>query len=122
MGLLLMARFTIQEAFHRWLLLAMLALNLLLLAVFSLMLNSAYTGTVASAVSKSEPQLYLLEFDLVISILSVWAVYLLCGSMTIILTVGMTSAEIEAGTFSVIVSKPLRRAEIIFWKWLGYAL
>jgi ABC-type transport system involved in multi-copper enzyme maturation permease subunit len=73
-------------------------------------------------VNASEPQLALLQFDLAISILSVWAVYLLCGAMTIILTVGMTSLEIEAGTFSVIVSKPLRRAEIIFGKWLGYAL
>lgn len=122
MGLLLIARFTIQEAFHRWLLLAMLLLNLLLLAVFSLMLNSAYTGEVAHAMTRSDPQLYLLEFDLTISILSVWAAYLLSGAMTIVLTIGMTSAEIEAGTFAVIVSKPLHRAEIIFGKWLGYAL
>ncbi len=42
MGLLLITRFTIQEAFHRWLLLAMLLLNILLLAVFALMLNAAY--------------------------------------------------------------------------------
>ena len=122
MGLLLIARFTIQEAFHRWLLLAMLLLNLLLLAVFSLMLNSAYTGEAAHAMTRSDPQLYLLEFDLTISILSVWAAYLLSGAMTIVLTIGMTSAEIEAGTFAVIVSKPLHRAEIIFGKWLGYAL
>ncbi len=39
MGILLMARFTLQEAFHRWLLLAMLLLNILLLGVFALMLN-----------------------------------------------------------------------------------
>lgn len=122
MGLLLIARFTIQEAFHRWLLLAMLLLNLLLLAVFALMLNAAYSGQVAHAAGQSNPQLYLLEFDLTIGILSVWAVYLLSGAMTIVLSIGMTSAEVEAGTFSVIVSKPLRRAEIIFGKWLGYAL
>jgi ABC-type transport system involved in multi-copper enzyme maturation permease subunit len=122
MGLLLIARFTIQEAFHRWLLLAMLLLNLLLLAVFALMLNAAYSGVAAHAGAQSDPQLYLLEFDLTIGILSVWAVYLLSGAMTIVLTVGMTSAEIEAGTFAVIVSKPLHRAEIIFGKWLGYAL
>ncbi len=122
MGLLLIARFTIQEAFHRWLLLAMLLLNLLLLAVFALMLNAAYAGQVAHAPEHSNPQLYLLEFDLIIGILSVWAAYLLSGAMTIVLSIGMTSGEIEAGTFAVIVSKPLRRAEIIFGKWLGYAL
>jgi ABC-type transport system involved in multi-copper enzyme maturation permease subunit len=122
MGLLLITRFTIQEAFHRWLLLAMLLLNLLLLAVFALMLNAAYTGVAAHAGEHSDPQLYLLEFDLTIGILSVWAAYLLSGAMTIVLSIGMTSMEIEAGTFAVIVSKPLRRAEIIFGKWLGYAL
>ncbi len=85
MGLLLIARFTIQEAFHRWLLLAMLLLNLLLLAVFALMLNAAYSGVAAHAGAQSDPQLYLLEFDLTIGILSVWAVYLLSGAMTILL-------------------------------------
>src|SRR5262245_6759724 len=99
MGLVLMARFTIQEAFHRWLLLAMLLLNLLLLAVFALMLNFAYTNQLAHAVNQSNPQLSLLEFDLSVAILSVWAAYLLSGAMTIVLTIGMTSAEIEAGTF-----------------------
>lgn len=122
MGLFLMARFTIQEAFHRWLLLAMLLLNLLLLAVFALMLNSAYTNQLTYSVEHSDPQLFLLEFDLSVGILSAWAAYLLSGAMAIVLSINMTSGEIEAGTFSIIVSKPLRRAEIIFGKWLGYAV
>src|SRR5438876_9882912 len=100
----------------------MLLLNLLQLAVFTLMLNAAYSNELAHASLQSNPQLFLLEFDLIISILSVWAAYLLSGAMTIVLTIGMTSMEIEAGTFAVIVSKPLHRAEIIFGKWLGYAL
>jgi ABC-type transport system involved in multi-copper enzyme maturation permease subunit len=122
MGLLLITRFTLQEAFHRWLLLAMLLLNILLLAIFALMLNAAYSNELVHAPSQSNPQLFLLEFDLIISILSVWAAYLLSGALAIVLSINMTSGEIEAGTFSVIVSKPLHRAEIIFGKWLGYAL
>jgi len=122
MGLLLITRFTLQEAFHRWLLLAMLLLDILLLAVFALMLNAAYSSQLAHAPLQSNPQLYLLEFDMIITILSVWAAYLLSGAMTIVLSINMTSGEVEAGTFSVIVSKPLHRAEIIFGKWLGYAL
>ncbi len=122
MGTLLIARFTLQEAFHRWLLFAMLLLNALLLGVFALMLNSAYTSIAASPSAQSDPQLRLLEFSVSISILSIWAVYLLSGALTIILTVGMTSGEIEAGTFAMTVTKPLRRADIIFGKWLGYGL
>lgn len=122
MGLLLMARFTIQEALHRWLLLAMLLLNILLLGLFALMLNSAYTDQLAVAANQSDPQLHLLEFDLIVSILAIWAAYLLSGALTIVLTIGMTSGEVEAGTFAILVPKPLRRAEILFGKWLGHAL
>jgi ABC-type transport system involved in multi-copper enzyme maturation permease subunit len=122
MGILLMARFTLQEAFHRWLLLAMLLLNILLVGVFALMLNSIYTSELARSASQADPQLHLLEISFSVSILSVWAVYLLSGALTIVLTVGMTSGEIEAGTFAMTVSKPLRRSDIIFGKWLGYAL
>src|ERR1700730_4691579 len=122
MGMLLMARFTIQEAFHRWLLFAMLLLNILLLGVFALLLDSVYTSVAAHAGEQVNPQLNLLEFSMTISILAVWAAYLLSGALTIVLTVGMTSGEIEAGTFAMMVSKPLRRAEIIFGKWLGYGL
>ena len=122
MGLLLMARFTLQEAFHRWLLLAILVLNILLLAVFALLLNVAYTEQMAHLANASNPQLTLLEFDLSINVLSVWAAYLLSGAMTIVLSIGMISGEIEAGTFSVIISKPLRRSEVLFGKWLGHAL
>jgi ABC-type transport system involved in multi-copper enzyme maturation permease subunit len=51
-----------------------------------------------------------------------WMAYLLSSLLTIVLTAGMISAEVEAGTFAVIVPKPLSRAEIVLGKWLGYAL
>ncbi len=122
MGLLLIARFTLQEALRRWILLAILVLSLLLLAVFAFALNSAYVNRLSEVANQSDPQLALVEFDLIVSILSVWAAYMLSGLMTIILTIGMVSSEIEAGTFAIIVSKPLHRAQIIFGKWLGYAV
>ena len=34
----------------------------------------------------------------------------------------MISGEVDAGTFAVIVPKPLTRVEIVLGKWLGYAL
>jgi ABC-type transport system involved in multi-copper enzyme maturation permease subunit len=124
MGIVLIARFTIQEAFHRWLLCAMLLLNLLLLVFFALVLHSAYTSMAASPATQDQntSQITLLIFNVGVSILSMWAVYLLCGALTIVLTIGMTSGEIEAGTFAMIITKPLRRLDIIFGKWLGCAL
>jgi Cu-processing system permease protein len=122
MGTFLIARFTIQEAIHRWLLFAMLVLDILLLGVFWLLLNSAYTVVAKNALDDSNPQLVLLRFGISITILSVWAAYLMSGALTIVLTVGAISSEVEGGTLSAIVSKPLRRAEIIAGKWLGYGL
>ena len=122
MGIILIARFTIQEAFHRWLLGAMLILNLLLLALFALVLNAAHASIMANSSTRANSQLGTLTFGIGASILSMWAVYLLCGALTIVLTVAMTSGEIEAGTFAMIVTKPLRRRDIIFGKWLGSAL
>jgi ABC-type transport system involved in multi-copper enzyme maturation permease subunit len=57
-----------------------------------------------------------------VSIPSVWLVYLISGMLTIFLAAGMISGEIEAGTFALMVPKPLRRAEIVLGKWLAYVL
>jgi ABC-type transport system involved in multi-copper enzyme maturation permease subunit len=51
-----------------------------------------------------------------------WMLYLLSSMLTIVFSANMISGEVEAGTFAVIVPKPLRRIEIVLGKWLGYAL
>src|SRR5438132_1636628 len=55
-------------------------------------------------------------------VLMIWLVYLLSSLLTIVLTAGMISGEVEAGTFAVIVPKPISRTEIVIGKWLGSAL
>src|SRR5258705_5615998 len=42
--------------------------------------------------------------------------------LTLFVTANMISGEVEAGTFAIIVPKPLTRVEIVAGKWLGYAL
>src|SRR5438045_9390966 len=49
-------------------------------------------------------------------------IYLLSSTLTIVFTANMISGEVDAGTFAVIVPKPLTRVEIVLGKWLGYAL
>jgi ABC-type transport system involved in multi-copper enzyme maturation permease subunit len=120
MGLLLITRFTLQEAIRRRLFLAVVILSALLLIAFTILLNIA-VNTVTPG-SGTSVQLQLLGAGVVITILAIWLVYLLSSLLTIVLTAGMISSEVEAGTFSVIVPKPLARAEIVFGKWLGYAL
>jgi len=120
MGLLLITRFTLQEAIRRRLFLSVVILSTLLLAVFAILLNIAVNMVQPDGGTSS--RLELLGAGVVVTILVTWLVYLLSSLLTILLTVGMISSEVEAGTFSVIVPKPLARAEIVFGKWLGYAL
>jgi ABC-type transport system involved in multi-copper enzyme maturation permease subunit len=42
--------------------------------------------------------------------------------LTIVFSANMISGEVEAGTFVILVPKPLSRVDIVVGKWLGYAL
>ncbi len=139
MGWFLITRFTLQEAVRRRLFIAVALLTLLLLGVFALLLKATIASVLCSSCTSSlgfrssgtnslgwthsaDPQTLLLINGIIISLLSVWIVYLLSSALAIFLTVGVISGEIEAGTLAVIVPKPLRRSEIVFGKWLAYAL
>ena len=123
MGWLLITRFTLQEAIRRRLFLTMAILTLLMLVLFGLLIHAAIDRMQANHVANgTDPTLPTIYAGIAITILAMWLVYLVISTMTIFLTISMISGEIEAGTFVVVVPKPLRRAEIIFGKWLGYAL
>src|SRR5436853_4686737 len=128
MPLLLITRFTLQEALRRKLFLAVIILSALLLIAFIILLsiainllqsNNSGAGNGGGGLSS---QLFLLSGGIFFDILMIWLVYLLSSLLTIVLTANMISGEIEAGTFAVIVPKPISRAEIVIGKWLGYAL
>jgi ABC-type transport system involved in multi-copper enzyme maturation permease subunit len=126
MALLLITRFTLQEAIRRRLFLAVLLLTALLLMAFTILLSIAInllqsTGPSANGGNLS-PRLFLLSGGVFFDILMIWLAYLLSGLLTIVLTANMISGEVEAGTFAVIVPKPISRSEIVLGKWLGYAL
>ncbi|WP_376797558.1 ABC transporter permease [Thermogemmatispora sp.] len=120
MGWLVIARFTIKEIVRRRIFLAVVILTLLLLGLFTLLL-SALVGNL-QRVQPADYDLLLLGIGALMAVLASWSVYLQSSLMTLLLTAGMLSGEIEAGTLSVIVPKPLHRVEIVFGKWLAYAL
>jgi len=122
MGLLLITRFTLLEAMRRRLFLAVVVLSAIMLTVFAILLSVGMHFLVANNNSSLSPQLFLLSGGIFIAVMVGWMVYLLSSLLTIVLTAGMISAEVEAGTFAVIVPKPLSRTEIVLGKWLGYAL
>jgi ABC-type transport system involved in multi-copper enzyme maturation permease subunit len=121
MGLLLITRFTLLEAIRRRLFLAVLILSIVLLVAFSILLSIVVNVSLTHN-SDNTRQLYLLGGGVIISILATWMVYLLSSTLTILFTANMISGEVEAGTFAIIVPKPLTRTSIVLGKWLGYAL
>jgi len=126
MALLLITRFTLQEALRRKLFLAVIILSALLLGAFIILLSIAINLLQSNSSTGNggnlSSQLFLLSGGIFFDILMIWLVYLLASLLTIVLTANMISGEIEAGTFAVIVPKPISRAEIVIGKWLGYAL
>ena len=118
MKLLLITRFTIQEALRKRLFLAVIILSTLIIIAYSLLLHTAL-GTLNTDRSSISSQLVILSVGVIVTVLVTWLVYLLSSLLAIVLTAGSISGEIEAGTFSVIVPKPLHRFDIIIGKWLG---
>jgi ABC-type transport system involved in multi-copper enzyme maturation permease subunit len=122
MGLLLITRFTLLEAIRRRLFLAVVILSILIIGAFTILLSIVINVSLSSSGSGTDTQLYLLGGGVVITVLAIWMVYLLSSTLTIVFTANMISGEVEAGTFAIIVPKPLTRVEIILGKWLGYGL
>jgi ABC-type transport system involved in multi-copper enzyme maturation permease subunit len=120
MGLLLITRFTLLEAIRRRIFLAVILLSILIIAAFTALLIKVVSVSVPD--NGTTPRLFFLGIGVIITVLAIWMVYLLCSTLTIVFTANMISGEVEAGTFAVIVPKPLTRAEIVLGKWLGYAL
>lgn len=120
MGLLLIMRFTLKEAIRRRIFLAVAVLSILMLAgftiLFSFLLASSNTPDYIDA------QTFLLGIGAFMTVPTTWLVYLLGSLLTVLLATNMISGELDAGTFVIIVPKPLRRFEIVFGKWLCYAL
>lgn len=112
------ARLTFQEAARRRILLAALVLGLLFLTVFgigfhyiNIELETEFGG---DRVEMNEIRNFLL-------IAGLYVVNFLTVMMTVLTSVDTLSGEISSGTIHTLVSKPIRRWEIVLGKWLGFS-
>jgi Cu-processing system permease protein len=117
-GVLVIARLTFREASRRWVLWAALLLGLLFLAVFAL----GYYELNKEALGPAERTNILLvnEFNNFIVMAGLYAVNFLTMIMTVLTSVDTISGEIASGTIHTLISKPIRRWEIILGKWMGF--
>ncbi len=120
MSSLTIARLTFREASRRWVLWVALIMGAIFLVVYGLGFNSMYqdvqknTSPVNRLMFSELYNFFLLAGLYVVNFMSVL--------MTVLTSVDTLSGEIASGTIHTIVSKPVRRWEVVLGKWLGFAV
>jgi len=126
MSILTIARFTFREARRRRLLWLGTGLGLAFLALFTLGFYLVYDdiqSSVLMSFADDETQEAMLSLTAnLFLMMGMFVVNFLVVLVSILTTVGAISGEINSHTIQAIVTKPLRRGEIILGKWLGHAL
>jgi ABC-type transport system involved in multi-copper enzyme maturation permease subunit len=121
--ILILARMTFREAIRRRIVLTGLVLGILFLIVYSVGFHMIFIeisretyrdGTAFARVAQNEMSNFLLLAGL-------YAVAFLSVAMGALLSADTLAGEISSGTIQTIVTKPLRRSDVVLGKWLGFA-
>jgi ABC-type transport system involved in multi-copper enzyme maturation permease subunit len=118
MTTLVIARLTFREAGRRKILLAAFLLGLVYLAIYGVGFYYVNQET-----SRSEFGPGILELNQIRNFLFMAGLYVvnfLTVMMAVLTSVDTLSGEIASGTIHTLVSKPVRRWEIVVGKWLGF--
>jgi Cu-processing system permease protein len=119
----ILARMTFREAIRRRIVLTGLVLGVCFLVIFSVGFHMIYaaisetaaqSGSAANNIARSEASNFLLMAGL-------YAVAFLSVAMGALLSADTLAGEISSGSIQTIVTKPLRRSDVVLGKWLGFA-
>ena len=113
------ALLTFREASRRKILLAALLLGLLFLIVFGLGFH--YITIQMEKDFQGGELVQLNEIRNFLLMAGMYVVNFLTAIMTVLTSVDTLSGEISTGTIHTMVSKPIRRWEVLSGKWLGFA-
>jgi Cu-processing system permease protein len=125
----ILARMTFREAVRRKIVLSGLVLGVCFLILYSIGLHFivAQIRTALPAV-ESEPsqravaRIAATEGSNTLMLMGLYAVTFLTIAMAALLAADTLSGEIGSGTIQTLVTKPIRRSDIVLGKWLGFAL
>ena len=121
MNALVIARFTIQEAISRRLVLAGLLISLGYVALFALGFHLLYDKAF-ERVEGAQARLTLGVAIASLVVLGLYVVNYLANFLALFLPVGAISGEIDSGTLHAVLARPIRRTEFVLGRWLAYAL
>src|ERR671923_234410 len=121
MALLTITRLTFLEAARRRIALAAFLLGVAFLILYAVALYFVIhqsSGLPSGGVPQNLLRQQILNF---LSLMGLYAVNFLTIVLGALVSADTLAGEISSGTVQSIVTKPVRRAEVVLGKWLGYA-
>jgi ABC-2 type transport system permease protein len=120
----ILARMTYREAVRRHIVLTGLVLGVCFLVIFSVGFHFIYAN-----MSQPNPKMPaaaqligMAEGVNFLTLAGLYAVTFLSVAMGALLGADTLAGEINSGTIQTIVTKPIRRTDVVLGKWLGFAL
>lgn len=120
MNTLTIAKLTFREAARRRILLAGLVLGLLFLAIYGLGFHFIVGEAEVGFTDNLRRDMMVNQISNFLLMAGMYVVNMLTAMMTVLTSVDTLSGEISSGTIHTLLSKPVRRWEIVAGKWLGF--
>lgn len=117
MRILIIARLTFREAARRKIALTAAVLGVAFLVFY----NAAFYFVRQDPYALPNAMLARKEAINMLLMMGLYAANFMTGVMSVLVSVDSLAGEIGSGAIHALVSKPLRRAEIVLGKWLGFA-
>lgn len=119
MALFTIARLTFREASRRWVLWAALIMGIVFLVVYFFGFRAVYID-IQRNIGMGAGNVYRGEILNFLSLAGLYVVNFLAVVMGVLTSIDTLSGEIGSGTIHTLVSKPIRRWEVVGGKWLGF--
>lgn len=119
----IIARMTFREAIRRRIVLTGLILGVCFLVIFSIGFSMIYANMGMEAIGQNSAlrNVAQKEASNFLLLAGLYAVAFLSVAMGALLSADTLAGEINSGTIQTIVTKPLRRSDVVVGKWLGFA-
>ena len=119
-----LTRMTFQEAIRRRIVLTGLVLEILFLLVFSIgsrMLSTEIARETTFEGGSAYQNIMQTEMSNFLLMAGLYAVTFLSVAMGALLGADTLAGEINSGSIQTLITKPIRRSDVVFGKWLGFA-
>ena len=122
----IIARLTFREAIRRRIMLAGLVLGIAFVITYSVgtyfIFGQIAADTAANMPSQMTANILQAESTNAFMMMGLYAATFLSIAMAALLGADTLAGEINSGTIQTIATKPIRRADVVLGKWLGFAI